>query len=88
MLTVQQTRDTTLPWTHVNKLSSLLFYWFLLSAPPEHYRCSLRWSGDWTFLIGWVDVVRICQIRKRSSQEMVNRDLPECIVDPGTQNVI
>ncbi|XP_074097880.1 vacuolar protein sorting-associated protein light [Cotesia typhae] len=51
-------------------------------APPENYRCNLRWNGDRTLLIGWVDTVRICQIRKRSHQEMVNRNLPEFAVDP------
>ncbi|KAI4491843.1 PREDICTED: vacuolar protein sorting-associated protein 41 homolog [Polistes canadensis] len=51
-------------------------------ALPEHYRCNLRWSDDRTLLIGWVDIVRICQIKKRSMQEMVNRDLPEFVVDP------
>ncbi|XP_076241786.1 vacuolar protein sorting-associated protein light [Calliopsis andreniformis] len=50
-------------------------------ALPEHYRCNLRWSDDRTLLIGWVDIVRVCQIRKRSVQEMVNRDLPEYAVD-------
>ncbi|XP_017798628.1 PREDICTED: vacuolar protein sorting-associated protein 41 homolog [Habropoda laboriosa] len=51
-------------------------------ALPEHYRCNLRWSDERTLLIGWVDIVRTCQIRKRSVQEMVNRDLPEYAVDP------
>ncbi|XP_034950259.1 vacuolar protein sorting-associated protein 41 homolog [Chelonus insularis] len=51
-------------------------------ALPENYRCNLRWSGDRTLFIGWVDTVRICQIRKRSAQEMINRDLPELVVDP------
>nr|XP_033335981.1 vacuolar protein sorting-associated protein 41 homolog [Megalopta genalis] len=50
-------------------------------ALPEHYRCNLRWSDDRTLLIGWVDIVRIFQIRKRSIQEMVNRDLPEYVVE-------
>ncbi|XP_012058286.1 PREDICTED: vacuolar protein sorting-associated protein 41 homolog [Atta cephalotes] len=49
---------------------------------PEHYRCNLQWSDDKTLLIGWVDIVRICHIRKRTMQEMVNRDLPEFVVDP------
>lgn len=53
------------------------------SASPEHYRCNLRWSDKRTLLIGWVDTVRICQIRKRSLPEMANRDLPEYVVDPG-----
>jgi len=45
----------------------------------------LQWSDDKTLLIGWVDIVRICHIRKRTMQEMVNRDLPEFVVDPGNQ---
>lgn len=52
------------------------------SALPEHYRCNLRWNNERILLIGWIDTVRICQIRKRSIQEMINRDLPEYIVDP------
>ncbi|XP_046741986.1 vacuolar protein sorting-associated protein 41 homolog isoform X1 [Diprion similis] len=53
-----------------------------IDASPEHYRCNLRWSDNRTLLIGWVDTVRICQIRKRSAQEMANRDLSEYAVDP------
>ncbi|XP_033218064.1 vacuolar protein sorting-associated protein 41 homolog [Belonocnema kinseyi] len=49
---------------------------------PEHYRCNLRWSDDITLLIGWVDTVRICQIKKRSFLDLANRDLPEYVVDP------
>lgn len=49
---------------------------------PEQYRCNLRWSDNRTLLIGWVDIVRICEIKKRSMQEMINRDLPEFVVDP------
>ncbi|XP_020282011.1 vacuolar protein sorting-associated protein 41 homolog isoform X2 [Pseudomyrmex gracilis] len=51
-------------------------------ASPEHYRCNLQWSNDKTLLIGWVDIVRVCHIRKRTMQEMINRDLPEFVVDP------
>ncbi|XP_043265126.1 vacuolar protein sorting-associated protein 41 homolog isoform X2 [Colletes gigas] len=50
-------------------------------ALPEQYRCNLRWSDDRTLLIGWVDVVRICQIRKKSIQEMASRDQPAYVVD-------
>jgi len=62
-------------------------YSYIIScrALPEHYRCNLQWSDDKTLLIGWVDIVRICHIRKRTMQEMVNRDLPEFVVDPGNQ---
>lgn len=63
----------------------LCIYIILCRASPEHYRCNLQWSDDKTLLIGWVDIVRICHIRKRTMQEMVNRDLPEFVVDPGNQ---
>lgn len=52
-------------------------------AIPEHYRCNLRWSDDRTLLIGWVDTVRICQIKKLSNRELVNRELSEFVVEPG-----
>lgn len=65
-----------------------LSIFFSHSASPEHYRCNLQWTDDKTLLIGWVDVVRVCQIRKRTMQEMVNRDLPEFVVDPGNQRKI
>lgn len=53
-----------------------------VDSVPEHYRCNLRWSDDRTLLIGWVDTVRICQIKKRSNQELLNRELPEFVVEP------
>lgn len=61
----------------------MYLYIISCSASPEHYRCNLQWSDDRTLLIGWVDIVRVCHIRKRTMQEMVNRDLPEFVVDPG-----
>ncbi|KAF2904559.1 hypothetical protein ILUMI_01606 [Ignelater luminosus] len=48
----------------------------------EKFRCNLRWADARTLLIGWVDTVRVCIIRKRSSIELGNRDLPEYLVDP------
>lgn len=49
----------------------------------EKFRCNLRWADSRTLLIGWVDTVRVCVIRKRNSIELANRDLPEYLVDPG-----
>lgn len=43
----------------------------------------MRWADSRTLLIGWVDTVRVCVIRKRNSIELTNRDLPEYLVDPG-----
>lgn len=64
-------------------ISHINFYIISHSASPEHYRCNMQWSNNTTLLIGWVDVVRVCQIRKRTLQEMINKDLPEFVVDPG-----
>lgn len=54
----------------------------------DKFRCNLRWADSRTLLIGWVDTVRVCVIRKRSNIELANRDLPEYLVDPGTYNII
>lgn len=48
----------------------------------EKFRCNLRWADSRTLLIGWVDTVRVCVIRKRSNIELANRALPEYLVDP------
>lgn len=48
----------------------------------DKFRCNLRWADARTLLIGWVDTVRVCIIRKRNSIELGNRDLPEYLVDP------
>lgn len=47
------------------------------------FRCNLKWSNATTLLIGWVDIVRICVIRKRNSIEVSTRGLPDYIVDPS-----
>lgn len=49
----------------------------------SEYRCNLRWSNSTTLLIGWVDTIRVCVLRKRNSVEVSTRGLPEYIVDPG-----
>lgn len=56
---------------------------FHFSALPEHYRCNLCWKNSATLLVGWVDTVRVCMIRKRSLAELSNRELPEFVVEPG-----
>ncbi|XP_074029511.1 vacuolar protein sorting-associated protein light [Leptinotarsa decemlineata] len=48
----------------------------------DKFRCNLRWADSRTLLIGWVDTVRVCVIRKRSNTELANKDLPEFLVDP------
>ncbi|XP_037029036.1 vacuolar protein sorting-associated protein 41 homolog [Bradysia coprophila] len=47
-----------------------------------NYRCNLKWANSKTLLIGWVDTIRICVVRKRNSVEVSTRDLPGFIVDP------
>lgn len=54
-------------------------------ALPENFRCNICWKDSSTFLVGWVDSVRVCRIRKRTPQEIAaDRDKPEFIVDLGT----
>lgn len=60
-----------------------LFNIFYFRGSIEKFRCNIRWADDRTLLIGWVDTVRICVIRKRSNIELANRALPEYLVDPG-----
>jgi hypothetical protein len=56
---------------------------FFSSALPEHYRCNLCWKNSTTLLVGWVDTVRVCVIRKRSLAELSKGDVPEFVVEPG-----
>lgn len=51
--------------------------------PLSEFRCNLRWSNSTTLLIGWVDTIRVCIVRKRNSVEVSSRGLPAYIVDPG-----
>lgn len=46
------------------------------------FRCNLRWCNASTLLIGWVETIRICVIRKRNLVEVSTRNLPGFIVDP------
>ncbi|OWR52386.1 vacuolar protein sorting-associated protein 41 homolog [Danaus plexippus] len=48
----------------------------------EDFRCNLLWSAPKTLMIGWVDTIRICVIRKRSHIELQTRDVTEYLVDP------
>ncbi|XP_052856040.1 vacuolar protein sorting-associated protein 41 homolog isoform X3 [Drosophila gunungcola] len=48
----------------------------------ENFRCHMRWSNKHTLLIGWVDTIRICVIRKRNLAEASCSNLPGYIVDP------
>ncbi|XP_063231920.1 vacuolar protein sorting-associated protein 41 homolog isoform X2 [Bacillus rossius redtenbacheri] len=49
-------------------------------ALPEDYRCNLCWKSGSVLLVAWVDTVRICKVRKRSTLEMTGRDDPEYVV--------
>ncbi|ALC40404.1 lt [Drosophila busckii] len=55
-------------------------------VPPqarlENFRCHMQWSNPNTLLIGWVDTIRICVIRKRNAIEAASGNLPGYIVDP------
>lgn len=48
----------------------------------SEFRCNLRWCNSSTLLIGWVETIRICVIRKRNIVEVSTRNLPGFIVDP------
>ncbi|KAJ8727819.1 hypothetical protein PYW08_016204 [Mythimna loreyi] len=48
----------------------------------EDYRCNLLWCAPKTLMIGWVDTIRICVVRKRSQIELQTRDVTEYLVDP------
>ncbi|XP_046959618.1 vacuolar protein sorting-associated protein 41 homolog [Vanessa cardui] len=48
----------------------------------EDFRCNLLWSAPKTLMIGWVDTIRICVIRKRSQIELQTRDVTEYLIDP------
>jgi hypothetical protein len=56
---------------------------FCFSALPEYFRCNLCWKNSTTLLVGWVDTVRVCVIRKRILAELSNRELPEFVVETG-----
>lgn len=68
---------------HKRITNDFLFYKRIYRVSIDKFRCNLRWADSRTLLIGWVDTVRVCVIRKRSSIESANKDLPEFLVDPG-----
>lgn len=57
---------------------------FASSAQQEKPRCNICWKDANTFLIGWIDTVRICNIRRRSAAEMaLTPNWPQFTVEPG-----
>lgn len=66
----------------VARCSLGLIKWERSKVSIEEYRCNLVWAADKTLMIGWVDTVRICVVRKRSSLELQTRAVPEYLVDP------
>uniref|UniRef100_A0A182NF47 Fructose-1,6-bisphosphatase isozyme 2 n=1 Tax=Anopheles dirus TaxID=7168 RepID=A0A182NF47_9DIPT len=72
---------------HVYDLQEKCSLGFIQWEEPKNgkltdFRCNLNWSNSTTLLIGWVDTVRICVIRKRNAIEVSTRNLPVHIVDP------
>lgn len=56
----------------------------IFRALPENYRCNICWKNSSTFLVGWVDWVRVCHIRKKTPYEIAaDKDKPEYMVDIG-----
>ncbi|XP_037957571.1 vacuolar protein sorting-associated protein 41 homolog [Teleopsis dalmanni] len=53
-----------------------------INARLENFRCNFRWANSTTLLIGWVDTIRVCVIRKRNAIDAISRVLPVFIVDP------
>ncbi|XP_062142192.1 vacuolar protein sorting-associated protein 41 homolog [Drosophila sulfurigaster albostrigata] len=51
-------------------------------AHLENFRCHLRWSNPTTLLIGWVDTIYICVIRKGNAMETSSNNLPGYVLDP------
>ncbi|KAH8272159.1 hypothetical protein KR018_004495, partial [Drosophila ironensis] len=65
------------------KCSLGLMKWEMpLQTRLENFRCHLRWANEHTLLIGWVDTIRICIIRKRNAIEASSKNLPVYVVDP------
>ncbi|KAL5273462.1 VPS41 family protein [Megaselia abdita] len=48
----------------------------------KNFRCNLRWTDGTTLLVGWVDTIRVCKIRKRNSIESIAKSIPNYVVDP------
>ena len=48
---------------------------------PEIYRCNLCWKDEKVLLIGWGDMVKVCVVKERASEEV--RDLPNRYVEIG-----
>lgn len=66
------------------KCSLGLIYWEEpLNGTLSDYRCNLKWADSSTLLIGWVDSIRVCVIRKRNTIEATTRGLPAYSVDPS-----
>ncbi|XP_059477900.1 vacuolar protein sorting-associated protein 41 homolog [Neocloeon triangulifer] len=48
----------------------------------ERFRCNLFWKDVHTLLVGWVDSVRVCLVRRRNPAEVAeNKDLPDFKVE-------
>lgn len=49
----------------------------------EQYRCNLCWKDGLTLLVGWVDTVRVCRVRKKTIPEISEtKNNSEYLVEP------
>lgn len=54
------------------------------SLSPDQVKCSLVWAADeHSLLVGWMNTLCVCNVRKRNAVELPSRDLPEHIVEQG-----
>ncbi|KAL0275469.1 UNVERIFIED_CONTAM: hypothetical protein PYX00_003307 [Menopon gallinae] len=67
-----------------NKCSLGLMQWTKNpKAMPQNFRCNMSWLNGTTLLIGWVDMVRVCTIRKRQPWEKnEKKNFPDYLVEP------
>lgn len=62
----------------------ILKFNIIYSSKQDKPRCNLCWKDSNTLLVGWIDTVRICNIRRRSSAEMaLAPDWPQFVVEPS-----
>lgn len=47
----------------------------------ELYRCNLRWKNDRCLLIGWADVVKVCEVKEKPRLDAGSKDLPYFYVE-------
>lgn len=59
----------------------IIWSYIYFSGRLESYRCNFYWSDERTLLVGWVDKICVCIIRKRNFSEATLHGLPFFLVD-------